>query len=146
MVKSAIIILQIGKHRGISVEYFLFYCLQYRYFKLQKGQLILIMVEKIYSEDFTSKVIKSPNTVLVDFFADWCGPCKMLAPVLDELSTSNPEIDFYKINVDENQDIANAFEISSIPCLIIFKDGEEVDRAVGFKSKQQLQEILNNNR
>ena len=104
------------------------------------------MVEKIYSEDFTSKVIKSPNTVLVDFFADWCGPCKMLAPVLEELSTSNPEIDFYKINVDENQDIANAFEISSIPCLIIFKDGEEVDRAVGFKSKQQLQEILNNNR
>ena len=104
------------------------------------------MVEKIYSEDFTSKVIKSPNTILVDFFADWCGPCKMLAPVLDELSTSNPEIDFYKINVDENQDIANAFEISSIPCLIIFKDGEEVDRAVGFKSKQQLQEILNNNR
>ena len=104
------------------------------------------MVEKIYSEDFTSKVIKSPNTVLVDFFADWFGPCKMLAPVLEELSTSNPEIDFYKINVDENQDIANAFEISSIPCLIIFKDGEEVDRAVGFKSKQQLQEILNNNR
>ena len=71
------------------------------------------MVQKIYSEDFTSKVIKSPNTVLVDFFADWCGPCKMLAPVLEELSTSNPEIDFYKINVDENQDIANAFEISS---------------------------------
>ena len=104
------------------------------------------MVEKIYSEDFTSKVIKSPNTVLVDFFADWCGPCKMLAPVLEELSTSNPEIDFYKINVDENQDIATAFEISSIPCLIIFKDGEEVDRAVGFISKQQLQEFLNKKR
>ncbi len=104
------------------------------------------MVQKIYSEDFTSKVIKSPNTVLVDFFADWCGPCKMLAPVLEELSTSNPEIDFYKINVDENQDIANAFEISSIPCLILFKDGEEIDRAVGFKSKQQLQEFLSNNR
>jgi thioredoxin 1 len=104
------------------------------------------MVEKIYSEDFTSKVIKSPNTVLVDFFADWCGPCKMLAPVLDELSTSNTEVDFYKINVDENQDLANAFEISSIPCLILFKAGEEVDRAVGFISKQQLQEFLNKNR
>ena len=104
------------------------------------------MVEKIYSEDFTSKVIKSPNTILVDFFADWCGPCKMLAPVLDELSTSNTEVDFYKINVDENQDLANAFEISSIPCLILFKAGEEVDRAVGFISKQQLQEFLNKKR
>ncbi len=104
------------------------------------------MVKKIYSEDFTPMVIKSPKVVLVDFFADWCGPCKMLAPVLDELSTSNPEIDFFKINVDENQDIANAFEISSIPCLILFKDGEEVDRAVGFRNKQQLQEFLNKSR
>lgn len=104
------------------------------------------MVKKIYSEDFTPMVIKAPKVVLVDFFADWCGPCKMLAPVLDELSTSNPEIDFFKINVDENQDIANAFEISSIPCLILFKDGEEVDRAVGFRNKQQLQEFLNKSR
>ena len=99
----------------------------------------------INKENF-EQIKNGDQVVLIDFYADWCGPCKMLAPVLEELSTSNPEFDFYKINVDENQDIANAFEISSIPCLIIFKDGEEVDRAVGFKSKQQLQEILNNNR
>lgn len=100
------------------------------------------MVQKIFEEEFTEKVIKSDKPVLVDFFADWCGPCKMLAPVIDTLQSENSDIKFFKINVDENQKLATAFGVSSIPCVLIFKDGEVVDRSVGFKTFGQMQDIL----
>ena len=100
------------------------------------------MVQKIYEEEFSEKVIKSSKPVLVDFFADWCGPCKMLSPVIDTLQSENADFDFYKVNVDENQNLATSFGVSSIPCVLIFKDGEVVERSVGFKTFGQMQDII----
>ena len=104
------------------------------------------MVQKIYEEEFNEKVIKSSKPVLVDFFADWCGPCKMLSPVIDTLQSENADFDFYKVNVDENQNLATSFGVSSIPCVLIFKDGEVVERSVGFKTFGQMQDILDKTR
>lgn len=104
------------------------------------------MVDKIYQEEFVEKVINSPNIVVVDFFADWCGPCKMLSPILEKLSTVNSAVEFYKINIDENPAISDEFEVQSIPNIVIFKNGQAVDRSIGFKSEQQLQEIIDRNR
>lgn len=104
------------------------------------------MIEKIYQEEFAEKVINSPITVVVDFFADWCGPCKMLSPVLEKLSAVNPDVKFYKVNIDENPSLADEFEVQSIPNIVIFKNGQAVDRSIGFKSEQQIQEIIDRNR
>ncbi len=104
------------------------------------------MVDKIYQEEFVEKVINSPNIVVVDFFADWCGPCKMLSPILEKLSTVNSAVEFYKINIDENPAISDEFEVQSIPNIVIFKNGQAVDRSIGFKSEQQLQKIIDRNR
>ena len=104
------------------------------------------MIDKIYQEEFAEKVINSPNTVVVDFFADWCGPCKMLSPVLERLDAMNPDVDFYKVNIDENPSLADEFEVRSIPNVVIFKNGQAADRSIGFVSEQQLQEIINRNR
>lgn len=102
------------------------------------------MVQKIYEEEFNEKVIKSDKPVVVDFFADWCGPCKMLAPVFDTLQSENEDFNFYKINVDDNQNLATTFGVSSIPCVLFFKDGEVVERSVGFKTFGQMQDIIDN--
>lgn len=104
------------------------------------------MIEKIYQEEFAEKVINSPITVVVDFFADWCGPCKMLSSVLEKLSAVNPDVKFYKVNIDENPSLADEFEVQSIPNIVIIKNGQAVDRSIGFKSEQQIQEIIDRNR
>lgn len=104
------------------------------------------MIDKIYQEEFAEKVINSPKTVVVDFFADWCGPCKMLSPVIERLDAMNPDVDFYKVNIDENPSLADEFEVRSIPNVVIFKNGQAVDRSIGFVSEQQLQEIISRNR
>ena len=102
------------------------------------------MVQKIFEEEFAQKVIKAEKPVLVDFFADWCGPCKMLSPVIDTLQSENNDFDFYKVNVDDNQNLAASFGVSSIPCVLIFKNGEVVERSVGFKTFAQMQDIIDN--
>lgn len=119
------------------------YCFNYSEYQ-KRGNVI--MIDKIYQEEFAEKVINSPNTVVVDFFADWCGPCKMLSPVLEKLASINPDVDFYKVNIDDNPSLAEKFEVMSIPNVVIFKNGQAVDRSIGFVSEQQLQEIISRNR
>lgn len=96
------------------------------------------MSKKINGEEF-KKVIKSDKLVLVDFYADWCGPCRMLSPIMDEISNS---YDVYKVNVDEEEEIARSYGIMSIPCVIFFKDGKETNRFVGLHSKSEIMEML----
>ncbi len=96
----------------------------------------------INKNNFDSQVINSEKTVLLDFYADWCGPCRMLAPILDEIAAENPEIKVCKVNVDENPELATTFEVMSIPALFVMKDSQVVNQAVGAKTKAQLLEML----
>ena len=92
---------------------------------------------------FDEKVLKSDVPVLVDFWAVWCGPCRMVAPVLDELAAEmNGKVKVAKLNVDENQELAMQFRVSSIPAFVLFKDGQAVDRTVGAMPKSAFKSFL----
>lgn len=93
-------------------------------------------------ENFEQQVLKSDKTVLVDFWASWCAPCMMLSPVLAEIAEENPDIVVAKANVDEQPGIAFQYGISSIPTLIVFREGKIVNAAVGLRSKDQIIEML----
>ena len=95
-------------------------------------------VIEITKNNFDQEVMQSEKPVLLDFWAAWCGPCKMLSPVVDEIAGEHPEIKVGKVNVDEEQELAARYRVMSIPTLIIFKDGKEVDRMVGVQSKEVL--------
>ena len=85
---------------------------------------------------------KKPSVIIVDFYADWCGPCQTMAPIFVRLAERNPKVKFCKINVDDAPKVSEQFEISSIPCIIFFKEGREVDRIIGSVSQDIFQEKL----
>ena len=93
-------------------------------------------------ENFQAEITKSDKPVLVDFWAVWCGPCQMMAPILHELETEMPDVQIGKVNVDEQMDLARQFRVVSIPTLIIFKNGQEVQRMVGVTSKEERKDAL----
>lgn len=99
-------------------------------------------VTKIGSEDFDKEVLQSDKTVLIDFYADWCGPCKSLSPIVDEVASENSEVKFVKINIDENQDLARTYSVMSIPTLVVIKNGKEADRSVGLISKAKIENLI----
>ncbi len=93
--------------------------------------------------EFAEKVIQSDTPSFVDFWAPWCGPCKLAEPVLEELSKElEGKVNFYKVNVDENQEHAGQLGIMSIPTTVLFKNGQEVGRQVGFAGKRGFEEVL----
>lgn len=90
-------------------------------------------------DNFGSEVLQSATPVLVDFWAPWCGPCRMIAPIVDKIAqTYQGRLKVVKLNTDDNVSIAGKYEVSGIPCLIIFKSGEPVDRIVGYVPEKQL--------
>ena len=98
---------------------------------------------QINQSNFKTEVLDSDKTVLVDFYADWCGPCQMFSPTIDEVASEHPEIKVCKLNVDDNQDIASEYGIMSIPSLIVFKNGKAVNQSVGVISKEKILELMN---
>lgn len=97
---------------------------------------------ELTSENFRGKVLEYEGKVLIDFWAEWCGPCRMLSPVIDEISKENPEFNIGKVNVDEQPELAAAFGIESIPTLLLLESGRVVDKSVGVIPKEQIMAML----
>ncbi len=99
-------------------------------------------VKEFTDDNFDSEVLKSESAVLVDFWAPWCGPCRQIAPMIDELAAENPSVSIGKVNIDENPGVAQKFGINSIPTLLLFKNGEISESFVGVRPKAALQQAL----
>ena len=100
------------------------------------------MAVAITNENFEALVLKGDKPVILDFWAEWCGPCRMMTPVIDELAEENPDLLIGKVNVDKNMELALRFGITSIPTLIAFRDGDVVGQAVGVRSKEEVLALL----
>ena len=100
------------------------------------------MALTITKDNFNELVINSKKPVLVDFWATWCGPCQMLSPVVEEVEAENDSFVLGKVNVDENMELALNFKVSAIPMLILFKDGQVVDKKVGFVGKEEIEAMV----
>lgn len=99
-------------------------------------------IQEIMSADFEEVVLKSEKPVLVDFNATWCGPCRMLKPILEEIAEEREDVTIVGVDIDQNMDMAEEYGVFSIPCLILFKDGAEADRSVGLVPKEQVLSLL----
>ena len=93
-------------------------------------------------DNFEEEVLKSDKKVLADFYADWCGPCKMVRPIIEEIAENNDTVKFVSINIEEEGELAERFDVSSIPCLVVFEKGEEVKRNVGLVSKNDIEKMI----
>ena len=96
----------------------------------------------ISKENFQTEVINSDKPVLLDFWAPWCGPCRMVVPIVEEISLERPDIKVGKVNVDEQPELARQFRVTSIPTLVVMKGGEAVNRAMGARPKSQILAML----
>lgn len=96
------------------------------------------MVKKLDTQNFADEVLNTSGTVLVDFYADWCGPCKMVSPIVDEIAEERTDIIVGKANVDESAALAKQYKVMSIPTLIVFKDGKESARLIGYSPKEEI--------
>lgn len=99
-------------------------------------------IMKVTSANFEEEVLNSDKTVLIDFYADWCGPCKMFSPIVESVAEENEDIKVVKIDVDNAQDLAIKYQVMSIPTIVVIKNGQEVNRNVGVVSKSQIVEMV----
>ncbi len=99
-------------------------------------------VIKISKENFASEVLNSNKPVLLDFYADWCGPCRMVGPIVSEIANERNDVKVGKINVDEQPELAAQFQVMSIPMLAVIKNGKLKNHVVGYRSKEQIEAML----
>ena len=99
-------------------------------------------MEIITKQQFDEKVLKNEKIVILDFFANWCGPCKMLMPVLEQVEQEREDVEILKVNIDQDEELAKQFGVLSIPTLVYFSNGEEKDKTVGYRQKNQILEII----
>ena len=99
-------------------------------------------IVNINKDNFKKEVLDSKKIVLADFNADWCGPCRMVRPILDEIASEHDEYKIVSINVDDEDELALEYNVSSIPCLVVFKDGKEINRSIGLRPKSEIEDML----
>jgi thioredoxin 1 len=99
-------------------------------------------IKALTSENFEAEVLKESKTVLIDFWASWCGPCRMLSPVVDQIAEERQDIKVCKVNIDEQPELAQKFGIMSIPTLLVFRGGKQVNSSVGVRPKQDILNLL----
>lgn len=97
---------------------------------------------EVSKDNFNKEVLESKIKVLVDFNASWCGPCKMLKPILDEVASNNDSVKIVSINIDDEDELAEKYNVSSIPCLVLFDKGNEVKRNIGLISKDDIESLI----
>lgn len=108
----------------------------------EKGVISDMEILDVTRENFEEEVLKADRKVLVDFYADWCGPCKMLAPIVEEVASEHEELKVVRINIDNEESIAMDYQIMSIPTLVLIKDGKEVDRVIGYVQKKVIETMI----
>ena len=99
-------------------------------------------VISVTADNFEQEVLKTEGIVMVDFWATWCGPCKMLSPIVDQIAEEHPEIKVCKVNIDEEPSLAIDYKVMSIPTLLVFKNGEKVNMSIGVQSKSDIEAML----
>ncbi len=99
-------------------------------------------VIEVNKDNFVSEVLSSDKPVVADFYADWCGPCKALRPILEELSGEREDVKFVSVNIDDEDELADEYDVSSIPCVVVFKNGQEAARSIGIKPKDAIEEMV----
>ncbi|MBO4572571.1 MAG: thioredoxin [Clostridia bacterium] len=97
---------------------------------------------QLNSDNFEKEVLNAQGKVVVDFWASWCGPCKMLAPIFEETALAHPEVKFAKVNVDEQEELAIRYKVSAIPTVLLFENGDIVDKFVGLRDRQAIEEFI----
>ena len=102
----------------------------------------MMLVKDMNKENFQEEVVQSDKPVLVDFWASWCGPCRMVSSIVDEIAQERPDVKVVKVNVDQEQELALQFGVMSIPTLVVMKDGKVVNQAVGVRPKEQILDLL----
>ncbi len=109
--------------------------------RILKGVKIMSVIS-VNKENFEKEVMNSDKKVLVDFYADWCGPCRMVSPIVEEIANEYPEFKICKINVDEEAELASSFQVMSIPSLFVIENGKIVNQSMGAKPKAQILDML----
>ena len=99
-------------------------------------------VISVTADNFEQEVLQTEGIVMVDFWAAWCGPCKMLSPIVDQIAEEHPEIKVCKVNIDEEPSLAIDYKVMSIPTLLVFKNGEKVNMSIGVQSKSDIEAML----
>lgn len=100
-------------------------------------------VIKLTKDMYDKEVMNTDKKVLIDFWATWCGPCKMIAPIIQEIADENPDVKVCKVNVDEEPELADAFRVQSIPTVVLIKDKEIIQSFIGFRQKEEIQKFIN---
>jgi len=100
------------------------------------------MIKKINNQNFKNEILNNEGIALVDFYADWCAPCKMLSPIIDEIADEHPDITVGKINIEESSALAAAYNIISVPTLILFKNGKPYSRLSGYRPKKDIIDVI----
>lgn len=100
------------------------------------------MITNVTKENFDKEVMQAEGTVLIDFWAAWCGPCRMIAPAVEKIAEEHPEVKVCKINIDDEQELAIKYGVMSIPTLMVVKNGEMVNTAVGLRPKEEIEALL----